>query len=353
MPLEELIPSTPPAPEQPAPAAPIQPVPPAPTVQPVAQPPVAQPVSPARPAPFQPAPAAPTQPVPPAPIAQPIAQPPVAQPTPPARPAPAPTVQPAKGKAQETGVLKLLAKGFDDGTEQRLLLGTVRMSRRRNPVLEIVDRNDWQDADVFIIDGKNSQAMSWARANLDALAEKAAIWVDTPALVTHHMGLSRPVQWVNLPILLSRALDEAAVAETEKQLEEVSQKELTSSMVQAFGTLLVVDDSLAVRNHLQSKLDDKGYTVTVAADGEEALLILKKQRFACILMDVLMPGMDGYDTCKKVKAMREHAATPVVMLTSRSSPFDKIRGKMAGCSAYLTKPVEMDQLLATLGKFIG
>lgn len=247
----------------------------------------------------------------------------------------------------------MLAKGFEDGVEQRLLLGTVRMSRRRNPALEVVDSDDWQSADVFIIDGKDRAAMAWAKAKRDTLSDKAVIWVDAPALIGHHMGLQRPVQWVNLPILLARALDDAAIAETEKKLAEVGEKDLTASMIKAFGTVLLVDDSLAVRNHLTSKLDEKGYTVTAVADGEEALQILENQRFACVLMDVLMPGMDGYETCKKVKAMRQHSTTPVIMLTSRSSPFDKIRGKMAGCSAYLTKPVEMNQLLSTLGKFVS
>ncbi len=103
-------------------------------------------------------------------------------------------------------------------------------------------------------------------------------------------------------------------------------------------------------NALSSVLEMWGYNVTTADSGEAGVIAVGKNGFSCVLMDVLMPGIDGYDACRRIKAMPNRAGTPVVMLTSKSSPFDKIRGKMAGCDAYLTKPVEKARLMEVLAK---
>ncbi|HEY8049741.1 MAG TPA: response regulator, partial [Ramlibacter sp.] len=71
----------------------------------------------------------------------------------------------------------------------------------------------------------------------------------------------------------------------------------------------------------------------------------------CVFMDVLMPGVDGFEACRRIKARR--GALPVVMLTSKSSPFDRVRGKIAGCDTYLTKPVDIVQLRDALGRHIA
>jgi two-component system, cell cycle response regulator len=71
-------------------------------------------------------------------------------------------------------------------------------------------------------------------------------------------------------------------------------------------------------------------------------------------MDVLMPDMDGYEGCKRIRSLKAKiGALPVLMLTSKSSPFDRIRGKMAGCDAYLTKPVQPELLHAALAPYLG
>ena len=118
--------------------------------------------------------------------------------------------------------------------------------------------------------------------------------------------------------------------------------------------VLIVDDSAAVRAHLSVVLQSYGYVVTAAESGEAGVVAAGSLDYACVLMDVLMPGMDGYDACRRIKAMRQQGKRPppIVMLTSRSSPFDRIRGKMAGCDAYLTKPVEKSYLLEILAQHV-
>jgi two-component system, cell cycle response regulator len=77
------------------------------------------------------------------------------------------------------------------------------------------------------------------------------------------------------------------------------------------------------------------------------------REYACVFLDVVMPGIDGYQVCKLIKS-NKHAIkkTAVVMLTSRSSPFDKLRGSLAGCDEYLTKPLDEERLLAVIAKFL-
>ncbi len=110
--------------------------------------------------------------------------------------------------------------------------------------------------------------------------------------------------------------------------------------------ILVVDDSLVVREQLSKILTEHGYAVTTAESGEEALQKFKPNYYSKVLLDVIMPNADGYTVCRKLRSVDKR--TPIIMLTSKSSPFDKIRGKMAGCKAYLTKPVVLEHLLKKL-----
>jgi twitching motility two-component system response regulator PilG len=104
--------------------------------------------------------------------------------------------------------------------------------------------------------------------------------------------------------------------------------------------VLAVDDSPLMRTFLQNKLQPYGITPEFAASGEEALFKISKQHFDMIFLDVMLPGMDGYDVCKMIKKNKDNSLMKVVMLTSKDKTFDKIRGTMAGCDGYLTKPVD-------------
>ncbi len=102
---------------------------------------------------------------------------------------------------------------------------------------------------------------------------------------------------------------------------------------------LIVDDSLPVRIQLKAPLAKAFAHVDVAETGEEALELLARRSYDLVLLDVILPGIDGYETCKRIKKDPRHVDTPVVMPTSNSSPADKVKGKLAGCETYLIKPV--------------
>ncbi|HET9472894.1 MAG TPA: response regulator [Steroidobacteraceae bacterium] len=112
--------------------------------------------------------------------------------------------------------------------------------------------------------------------------------------------------------------------------------------------VLAVDDSPLMRTFLQNKLAPYGIQPEFAASGEEALFKISKQHYDMIFLDVMLPGMDGYDVCKMIKKNKDNALMKVVMLTSKDKTFDKIRGTMAGCDGYLTKPVDEMKLRAII-----
>ncbi|MDZ7737435.1 MAG: response regulator [Gammaproteobacteria bacterium] len=101
---------------------------------------------------------------------------------------------------------------------------------------------------------------------------------------------------------------------------------------------LVVDDSLPVRIQLDQALKAFAQKVDFAETGEEAFELINGNNYDLIFLDVILPGVDGYEICKVIKQGKAKD-TPVIMLTSNSSPADRIKGKLAGCDTYLIKPV--------------
>lgn len=255
---------------------------------------------------------------------------------------------------QATPALKLAVKGLKPG-ERQLLEGLVKVSQRRTPRLEILDDSLARSADVVVIDTRDAHAMSWARRH-PWLERRAVIWIDGTQPAPGHTLLRRPVQWPILPMVLARALEAGpgTVAAVPPSAPAPLAAEPPVGLPPAAAPqVLVVDDSLAVRAQLRSLLERRGYVVTDADCVEVALDALGQRAFDCVLMDVLMPDTDGYEGCHEIKArLRGANAVPVIMLTSKSSPFDRIRGKMAGCDAYLTKPVEAQHLADVLAQHV-
>ena len=113
--------------------------------------------------------------------------------------------------------------------------------------------------------------------------------------------------------------------------------------------ILVVDDEWNMRNLLRIYLMKEGFEVKEAATGNEALSLAKQQPFDAILLDVMMPDMDGWQVCKKI---REHSQVPILMLTARSETKDKVHGLGIGADDYLTKPFESEELIARVYSLI-
>lgn len=109
--------------------------------------------------------------------------------------------------------------------------------------------------------------------------------------------------------------------------------------------VLIVDDEWNMRNLLRIYLLQEGFATKEASTGREALYMIEKHNFDLILLDVMMPDMDGWQVCQ---AVRESSQTPILMLTARSETKDKVHGLGIGADDYLTKPFEPEELLARI-----
>ena len=114
--------------------------------------------------------------------------------------------------------------------------------------------------------------------------------------------------------------------------------------------ILVVDDSNTIRRSAQIFLSKAGCTVLLAEDGFDALAKVADHDPDLVFCDVLMPRLDGYQTCALIKKSVRFRATPVVMLSSKDGLFDRARGRMVGSEEYLTKPFTKDSLLQCVAR---
>jgi twitching motility two-component system response regulator PilG len=112
--------------------------------------------------------------------------------------------------------------------------------------------------------------------------------------------------------------------------------------------VLVIDDSKTIRRSAENLLTKEGYDVITATDGFDALAKIADARPEIIFVDIMMPRLDGYQTCALIKNNSEFKSTPVVMLSSKDGLFDKAKGRIVGSDQYITKPFSRDELLGTI-----
>ncbi len=115
-------------------------------------------------------------------------------------------------------------------------------------------------------------------------------------------------------------------------------------------TVLVIDDDPDQRRLLERTLPTRGYQVLLAADGEAGLALATTRRPDAIVLDVMMPRLNGFQTCRRLKAQPATAHLPVVMLTAKDQPADELWAREVGADEYLTKPVEVGALCDLLDR---
>ena len=112
--------------------------------------------------------------------------------------------------------------------------------------------------------------------------------------------------------------------------------------------VMVIDDSKTIRRTAETLLKKEGCEVVTATDGFEALSKITDHHPDIIFVDIMMPRLDGYQTCALIKNNRVFKTTPVIMLSSKDGLFDKARGRIVGSEQYLTKPFTRDELLGAI-----
>ena len=118
-------------------------------------------------------------------------------------------------------------------------------------------------------------------------------------------------------------------------------------------TILVIEDDPSVRTLLEKSLAAKGYRVEACEDGLAGLAILEDFAPDLIIVDIMMPRLDGYQTCSLIKHNRTFRDTPVIMLSSKDGLFDRARGRIVGSEHYLTKPFTKDELLGAIARQVA
>ncbi len=110
-------------------------------------------------------------------------------------------------------------------------------------------------------------------------------------------------------------------------------------------TIFIADDELDFVSTLKSRLEFEGFGVTTAADGREAVQRITREKPDLVLLDIMMPAMNGYQVCRELKGQADTRAIPILMLTAKSQESDKFWGKEAGADDYVTKPFDMEELI--------
>jgi two-component system, cell cycle response regulator len=263
--------------------------------------------------------------------------------------------------------------GFNP-VERSMLSSIFALAARRDPGFLQYDPATTVSgsADLYLVDADSPEAMEEFRT-LSKRSSLPAVMVGSAA-VERFALLPRPLQWARLLQALEETVAKATGTARDDSMPLVAPKSLTATAAgrshggtanppalddaaakkRALGdTVLVVDDNASVRAFMKAKLAPFNFEVDFAETGEEAVALTGSREYTCVFLDVVLPGIDGYHVCKLVKANRQAMKkTAVVMLTSRSSPFDKLRGSLAGCDEYLTKPLDEDRLLQVIAQFL-
>jgi len=117
--------------------------------------------------------------------------------------------------------------------------------------------------------------------------------------------------------------------------------------------ILVIDDSKTIRRTAETLLSKEGCQVFTAIDGFDALSKIADHQPDLIFVDIMMPRLDGYETCSLIKHNKTFKQTPVIMLSSKDGLFDRARGRIVGSEQYLTKPFTKDELLGAISNQIN
>jgi two-component system cell cycle response regulator len=272
-------------------------------------------------------------------------------------------VQSAKA---ETGsrrfVLEML--GFPEA-EKTMLATTFRLTGRR-AFFYTEAATPEERTDIYLVNADNPQALAELQARSPNIHAPAVLIGRTPVTIGWPQ-VEKPIHWMRLFEQLDAAMQAALLERARRQPAGDGQwdgrtyrrsidKELVAAPVymepKPTESVLVVDDSATVRAFMRAKLAPFRFDVDFAENGEAAIDMAQAKSYTCIFLDILMPGIDGYQVCRRIKSSAATKDAAVVMLSSKSSAFDKFRGNWAGCDAYLGKPVGEDELLATIARFL-
>ncbi len=193
--------------------------------------------------------------------------------------------------------------------------------------------------DIFLVDADDPNAIELFRKR-NASGHVPTIMIGDSNGGTHWPFQKRPIQWMKVFKELNLATESPFVTNA------------TISTDPHADWVLVVDDSFMVREYMRDKLRLRNYNVDYADSGEQAIGLTGQKHYTCVFLDVMLPGVDGYQVCKLIKSSKSAEKTTVIMLNDKVSIFDKVRGIMSRCDAHLAKPVKEEILLEIMAKYL-
>lgn len=244
------------------------------------------------------------------------------------------------------------AWGFSD-QEHRALKSLFSLSASREQSYTLVHHEERITGNVDLVDGDDPQAMALWRAARDEAKPNPVVFVSHEPMESGQLSIARPLTLKKVFVALDTAQAQTVTTDAANHPQSQAQQVARPPRRNAFA-VLVVDDSLSVRKFMEHKLNSLDVPVQIdfAATGEQALTLAEAGDYDLVFLDVMLPGIDGYRVCKTIKTGKATKSTPVVLLTSKKSPFDKVKGSMSGCDAYLTKPPEEARLNAVIQKYL-
>ncbi|MDQ3635386.1 MAG: response regulator [Acidobacteriota bacterium] len=199
--------------------------------------------------------------------------------------------------------------------------------------------------------GQSVEMMETQRENRDFDAEELKFlgigYLNLKDLRKGFSYLQEAVQVNQDDVVLISQVDALAI-----RIAEIEQQNENKSSESRCVNILVVDDSPTVRKLISSKLEKCGHEVICAVDGMDALEKIEESIPDLILLDITMPRMDGYQVCKQIRSNEATQNIPIVMISGNDGFFDKVRGKMAGTTNYITKPFGHETLMKTVNEYI-
>lgn len=246
--------------------------------------------------------------------------------------------------------------GFSE-RERRILRSVAALSTARSRRYAFSEQ-DAGVSDIYLIDGDDVAAIAtWNRIKGDGSTPTAFV-VEGERPEFGARCLRRPI----VPSRLFALLDQMTAMDLHFLPELNIGRDLAAGAapievarqgVRAIGRALVVDDSPTVRKQIELGLRLVDVAVDFAETGEQALELFARNAYDIVFLDIVLPGIDGYQVCRAMKKDKLRKQTPVVMLTGKSSTFDRVKGSLAGCNTYLTKPVESAVFQNVLKKYLN
>lgn len=219
-----------------------------------------------------------------------------------------------------------------EAKDRTLIKSILKLSANLNDKFITIESSKYQSADLLFVNADDENSIkAWGKLK----AQNKSV---TPIMVTTSNKTYSDTVTLRRPLIINRVVA-ALESVVSRQLEQPQQYAATLNVGKR---ILIVDDSFSVRKYMEQKLPtlyaNPQMIMDFADSGKSAMEKVKAAAYHIVFLDVVMPGVDGYKVCKWIKSVRPK--TRVIMLTSKKSPFDKVRGSMSGCDAYLTKPPE-------------